>query len=62
MHEHAPADFTAYGDQMCRRCRWDDDEPGRDELHHWVVFPCLTVRLLTLEFQNHEDYRTEWTR
>lgn len=58
--EHAPADFTAYGDQLCRRCVWADDEPQKDSLHHWVIYPCLTLRLLAQPFAGHPDFREEW--
>ncbi|HEX3782732.1 MAG TPA: DUF6221 family protein [Pseudonocardiaceae bacterium] len=44
--EHGQADFGAYGDRLCRRCRYEDDELEPDELHHWVVWPCPTLTAL----------------
>jgi hypothetical protein len=58
--EHAPADFTAYGDRLCRRCRFGDDEPGRDELHHWVPWPCRTACLLAAPFAAHPEFDPSW--
>lgn len=59
--EHAPADFTTYGDQLCRRCVWDDDEPQKDSpLHRWVIYPCRTVRMLALPYADRHGYREEW--
>jgi hypothetical protein len=58
--EHAPADFSAYGERLCRRCRWDDDEPGRDDdAHHWVIYPCRTIRLLAGGYKHRAGYREE---
>ena len=57
--EHAPTDWTAYADRMCRRCVWNDEEP-HDELHHWVIWPCPTVRALAAIYSDHPDYRQEW--
>ena len=60
LDEHAAADFAAYGDRLCRRCRWDDDEPGRDDdAHHWVVYPCRTVNLLAGGYRHTPGYREE---
>jgi hypothetical protein len=57
LDEHAPADFTAYGERLCRRCRWDDDERGRDDdAHHWAVYPCRTVRLLLSGYKHRPGY------
>lgn len=39
------------------------ERPGRECVTCFAEdWPCLTLRLLTLEFQDHPDYRTEWTR
>ena len=58
--EHAATGgWTAYGDHMCRRCVYSDDEP-HDELHHWVAFPCPTLRALAAVWSDHPDYRQEW--
>ena len=58
--EHGPAGFMAYGDHLCQRCAWQDDEPGRDDLHHWTIWPCLTLRALAAAWNDHPDYRQEW--
>jgi hypothetical protein len=59
--EHGPADFTAYGNQMCRRCVWGDDEPDRDDdAHHWVFCPCRTIRLLAAGYRHREGYARFW--
>lgn len=60
LDEHAPTDWTVYGDRCCRRCKYDDDEPERDEMHHWAVFPCRTVRLLGSGYRGRPGYREEW--
>ncbi|HEX3781688.1 MAG TPA: DUF6221 family protein [Pseudonocardiaceae bacterium] len=44
--EHGQADFGAYGDRLCRRCRYENDELEPDALHHWVVWPCPTLTAL----------------
>lgn len=39
------------------------ERPGRECVTCFAEdWPCLTLRLLTLEFQDHKDYRTEWTQ
>lgn len=60
VEEHVPADYTVYGDSVCRRCVWDVDEPGKDPLHHWVIYPCLTLRALATEWSDHLAYETGW--
>jgi Family of unknown function (DUF6221) len=57
--EHRPTDWKAYGDLMCFRCRLDDDEPIPDG-HHWVPWPCPTVRQLAAVYSDHPDYHQEW--
>lgn len=44
------------GEPHCHSCVTDRDqyEPDPD------AFPCLTLRLLALEWSTHEDYRSEW--
>lgn len=42
--EHAAADFTAYGDQLCRRCTVNND--ASDALHDWMIWPCPTLLAL----------------
>lgn len=60
LDEHRPTDYLCYGDRLCRRCQWGDDEPERDELHHGVVYPCRTVRLLGSGYRARPGYREEW--
>ena len=61
LDEHAPADFAAYGERLCRRCRWDEDEPERDDdAHHWVVYPCRTVRLLLGAYKHRTGFEEKW--
>lgn len=39
------------------------ERPGRECVTCFAEdWPCLTLRLLTLQFQDHKDYRTEWTQ
>lgn len=50
--------------QACRQC--SDRRPDSDPLSHsdrWLRLepaPCLTVRLLALQYAGHADYRKEW--
>jgi hypothetical protein len=57
--EHHPTDWTAYGEHMCSRCVLDDDERHEDD-HHWLPYPCPTVRALIAIWSGHPDYRQEW--
>jgi hypothetical protein len=58
--EHHPTDWTAYGDHMCFRCVLDDDEVLQDE-HHWLPWPCPTVRALAAVWCDHPDYDPAWS-
>jgi hypothetical protein len=57
--EHHPTDWTAYGDHMCFRCIFNDEEIERGE-HHWLPFPCRTVRAVMSIWSGHPEYRQEW--
>lgn len=48
--EHAPSEDTYYGDHVCRRCKFDDDEMTEDDLGNWVVWPCPTFLALTYAY------------
>ena len=60
LDEHGPTGWTAYGDRMCRRCVYQDDEPEQDELHRWVPYPCRTVRLMLGAYRYRKGFNPDW--
>jgi len=55
MAEHQMSDWAPYGEHVCSRCKLRDDEPIPDG-HHWVTWPCPTVRALAGIWSGHADY------
>jgi len=50
--EHRPSETDLLVGHTCSTC-------GRSD-HHAVAWPCYTLRVMALDWEDHPDYRRQW--